>query len=120
MPAGGPGSAAATWRRASAFFVDVALAALVAGLFTLPDWPRNWSLLVWVLITVIPVSFAGFTPGMALLRIWVARVDGKMMVGPLRALLRCALTALIIPTLTWNVDGRAWHDRLSGTVVLRR
>lgn len=120
MPETGPGSAAPTWRRAAAFFLDLILAALVAALFTYPDLPRNWSLLAWAVITVVPVSFAGATPGMAVLRIWVARVDGRTMVGVPRALVRCALTALVIPALIQNVDGRAWHDRLTSTLVLRR
>ena len=38
----------------------------------------------------------------------------------LRAILRCVLTALVIPAVVWNFDGRSWHDRWSGTVVLRR
>lgn len=120
MPESGSGSAAPTWRRAAAFFLDLLLAALVAGLFTYPDLPRNWSLLAWILLTVIPVSFVGATPGMVMLGVWVARLDGRTMVGLWRAVLRCALTAVLIPPMVQNVDGRAWHDRLTATVVLRR
>ncbi|WP_433871967.1 hypothetical protein [Saccharopolyspora sp. CA-218241] len=53
-------------------------------------------------------------------RIWVARVDGRSMVGPVRAVLRCALTLVIIPAVVWNFDGRSWHDRWTGTIVLQR
>ncbi|KAA5826722.1 RDD family protein [Saccharopolyspora hirsuta] len=120
LPERGPGSAAPVGRRLGAFLIDIVLAALVAALFTMPDYPGNWSLVAWAVITVVPVSFFGATPGMAALRIWVARVDGAVMVGPLRAALRCVLTFLIIPAVMWNFDGRSWHDRLSGTIVLRR
>lgn len=96
------------------------MAALVASLFTAPEPPGNWSLLAWVLITVVPVSFFGFTPGMAVAGIWVARLDGATVVGVPRALLRCLLTLLLVPAVLWNLDGRSWHDRLTGTVVLRR
>ncbi|WP_170206365.1 RDD family protein [Halopolyspora algeriensis] len=116
----GPGSAAPTGRRALGFFLDVGMAALVASLFTAPEPPGNWSLLAWVLITVVPVSFFGFTPGMAVAGIWVARLDGATVVGVPRALLRCLLTLLLVPAVLWNLDGRSWHDRLTGTVVLRR
>jgi hypothetical protein len=27
---------------------------------------------------------------------------------------------VIIPAVVWNRDGRSWHDRATGTVVLRR
>ncbi|PRW64971.1 hypothetical protein CEP50_00025 [Actinopolyspora mortivallis] len=111
---------APTGRRAVGFLLDIVLAALVAGLFTAPDLPGNWSLLSWALITVLPVAFFGFTPGMAVAGIWVARVDGSSLVGLPRALLRCVLTAVLVPAVLWNTDGRSWHDRLSGTVVLRR
>nr|WP_179725388.1 RDD family protein [Saccharopolyspora hordei] len=120
LPERGPGSAAPAGRRLGAFLIDIVLAALVAALFTMPDYPENWSLVAWAAITVIPVSFFGATPGMVALGIWVARVDGATMVGPWRALVRCVLTALIIPAVVWNFDNRSWHDRLTGTIVLRR
>lgn len=120
MPETGPGSAAPMWRRAAAFFLDLVLAALVAALFTFPELPRNWSMLAWTVITVLPVAIAGTTPGMAITRIWVARMDARPMVGVWRALVRCALTTVIIPPLVQNSDGRGWHDQLTGTIVLRR
>ncbi len=120
LPADGPGSAAPPGKRLLAFVIDILLAALITGAFTAPKFPGDWSLLTWFLITVIPVAFFGFTPGMAVVRIWVARIDGTTMVGLPRAVLRCGLTLLIIPAVMWNFDGRSWHDRLTGTVVLRR
>lgn len=120
FPESGPGSAAPTGRRALAFLIDIVLAGLVAGLITAPDLPGNTSLVVWAVVTVVPVSFFGFTPGMAAMRIWVARLDGTTMVGVPRALARCVLTMVLVPAVLWNMDGRSWHDRLTGTAVLRR
>ncbi|WP_406692242.1 RDD family protein [Saccharopolyspora sp. ID03-671] len=120
LPESGPGSAAPLGKRLLAFVVDLVLAALITAAFTAPAYPGDWSLLTWLIITVVPVSFFGATPGMALAKIWVARVDSTSMVGPLRALMRGLLTVLIIPAVIWNFDGRSWHDRLSGTLVLRR
>jgi uncharacterized RDD family membrane protein YckC len=120
LPESGPGSAAPPGKRLLAFVIDILLAPLITAVFTAPDFPGDWSLLTWFLITVIPVTFFGFTPGMAVMRIWVARIDGATMVGPVRAALRWALTLLIIPAVVWNFDGRSWHDRLTATIVLRR
>jgi len=78
-----------------------------------------WSGVVWAIVTVIPVSFFGFTPGMGMLGIRVARLDGAAMVGPWRALVRTVLTFLIIPAAVRNIDGRSWLDRLTRTVVVR-
>lgn len=119
LPESGVGSAAPLGRRAGAFFLDIVLSALVAGLFTVPEPPRLWSLPVWALITVIPVSFLGFTPGMAVTGIWVTRLRRPGMVGVWRALVRCVLTFVLVPVVLWDLDGRAWHDRLTGTVVVR-
>lgn len=120
LPVSGSGSAARVGRRAMGFLLDIGLAAVIAAAFTAPEFPGNWSLLVWAIITVVPVSFFGASPGMMIAGTWVARTDGATMVGPLRAMLRCVLTALIVPAVVWNFDNRSWHDRISGTIVLHR
>jgi len=74
---------------------------------------------LWALITVVPVCLFGFTPGMAVTGIRVARLDGASMVGVWRAFVRTALTFVIIPAAVRNADGRSWLDRLTGTVVVR-
>ena len=119
LPESGPGSIPSTARRAVAMLIDCVTAGLIAGLFTMPDLPRNWSLLSWFLIGVIAVSFFGFTPGMFAMGVRVARLDGSAMVGVPRAVLRTFLVALIIPVVIWDADYRGLHDRLVGTVVVR-
>ncbi|GAA3889131.1 RDD family protein [Saccharothrix violaceirubra] len=119
LPKDGPGSVASTGRRAFAIIVDFALAAGVAGLFTYPDLPRNWSLLAWFAITTVAVAFFGFTPGHALFGLRVARIDGVALVGVPRAALRTALIFPIIPAVVWDADGRCLHDKAARTVVIR-
>ncbi|MCP2167891.1 RDD family protein [Goodfellowiella coeruleoviolacea] len=119
LPESGPGSVSSTGRRAWALLIDVFLAAGVAGLFTYPELPRNWSLLAWFVITVVAVAFFGFTPGMAALGLRVARIDNKVMVGLPHAVLRAVLVGLIIPAVVWDADNRGLHDKACRTVVLR-
>lgn len=119
LPRSGPGAIAPTGRRAFAILVDFALAAGVAGLFTYPDLPRNWSLLAWFMITITAVAFFGFTPGHALFGLRVARIDGAPMVGLPRAVLRTALIFPIVPAVIWDADGRCLHDKATSTVVIR-
>lgn len=127
LPKSGPGSVAGSGRRLLALLIDLLWAALLTSLFVLPDYSdvalmqeyNLWSLAAWALITVIPVTVFGSTPGMAGIGLHVARLDGSKMVGLSRALLRAGLTFLIIPAAVRNDDGRGWHDRLTGTVVLR-
>lgn len=127
LPESGPRSVAGGGSRLLALVLDLVLASLVTSLFIHPEWQNPqvmenynlWSGVVWAVLTLVPVSFSGFTPGMAVTGIRVARLDGGAIVGLWRAVVRAALTCLIIPAVVRNVDGRSWLDRLTGTVVVR-
>lgn len=114
-------------RRLLALILDLLAASLLTSLFIQPQFDapavmrefNTFASCVWVLITVVPVAFFGFTPGMAGCGIRVGRLDGAAFVGVWRAVVRCALTFVIIPAAVRNVDNRGWHDRLTGTVVVR-
>ena len=109
----GPGPVAPFGPRLGAFLVDVVASALVAGLFTAPELPRNRSLLVFA------VMYFGRTPGMYLARLAVVRVDRPAPIGLWRALVRTIGVILVIPALLRDRDGRALHDRLTQTSVVR-
>lgn len=119
LPEAGPGSVAPLSRRGFAFLLDILVSAVIAGLFTAPELPRNWSVLAWFLLTVVPTAVFGATAGMTALGIRVARCDGAPMVGVPRALLRTGLLFLIVPAVVTDGDVRGLHDRAVGTVVLR-
>ena len=127
LPESGPGSVAGGGVRLVALLIDLVLASLVTSLFLRPNLQDTalmqtynlWSGAVWLIITALPVAFFGFTPGMAVLGIRVARLDGATMVNPWRALVRGALTCLILPAVIRNQDGRSWLDRATATVVVR-
>lgn len=119
LPPDGPGSIAPAGRRFGGFAVDAVLSGLVAGLFTAPDLPRNWSLLVFVLEYVVFTVAFGQTPGMRLVGLRVIRVDRAARIDLLRGLIRTLLLALLIPALIWNADTRGLHDQVSQTAVVR-
>ncbi|WP_028932784.1 RDD family protein [Pseudonocardia spinosispora] len=119
LPEEGPDSVAGFGRRTLGFVVDILLSGGLAALFTLPEPPGNWSLLVWALLTVVPTAAFGVTPGMALLGMRVARLGDATFVGVPRALLRTALLFFVLPALITNADGRGLHDRATATVVIR-
>ncbi len=118
LPQSGVGSAAGMGVRTAAFALDLALSFLIALLFTRPELPKNWSLLVWAVMTVVAVGSFGFTPGQAISGLRVAPMDGRSLVGPW-ALPRTALVFLIVPVLITDADGRGLHDRFCRTVVVR-
>jgi uncharacterized RDD family membrane protein YckC len=119
LPAEGAGSVAGYGRRVAAFALDLLLSSLVASLFTAPRLPENWSVLAWVVLTVVPTAAFGMTPGMTLLGLRVARLDGRAFVGIPRALVRTVLLFLVVPAVVTNADRRGFHDRAAGVVVLR-
>ena len=123
LPESGLGSVASIGARVGAFLIDIVLSALVAWWITAPEAPRNTSLLVWAVMTVVTVALFGITPGQAALGIRVVPLDPdnsrmRSFVG-LWAIPRTALIFLIVPPLLLDANGRGLHDRLCRTVVLR-
>jgi uncharacterized RDD family membrane protein YckC len=127
LPESGVGSAASGGARLLGLVVDLVIAALVTAVFLRPSLQdpvamqnfNLWSGGVWAAISVVSAGLFGFTPGMGVVGVRVARLDGGALVGPLRALVRAALTFVIIPAAVRNADGRSGLDRLTGTVVIR-
>jgi hypothetical protein len=118
LPAEGPGRLAGWNPRAGAFLVDAIGAALVAGLFTAPDLPGNWSLLSFAVVTAGTLMVFGQTPGMRLLGLRLAHPRPGARLAPWRAVVRTALLCLLVPALLVDADGRGLHDRLTGTAVV--
>jgi uncharacterized RDD family membrane protein YckC len=119
LPADGAGSLATFSSRIGAFLVDAIAAALIAGLFTAPSLPGNWSLLPFGLVTVVTLVAFGQTPGMRLLGLRLAHPRPGQRLAPWRAVVRTALLCLLVPALLVDSDGRGLHDRLTDTAVVR-
>ncbi|HTM85618.1 MAG TPA: RDD family protein, partial [Mycobacterium sp.] len=75
---------------------------------------------IWLVLGAVSVRLYGFTPGQIVLGLRVASVDQRLHVGLGRAVARGVLIALVIPALFTDGDGRGFHDRLTGTAVVRR
>jgi uncharacterized RDD family membrane protein YckC len=41
-------------------------------------------------------------------------------IGPLRPIIRTVALALLIPAVIWDKDQRGFHDKMAGTVLVRR
>jgi uncharacterized RDD family membrane protein YckC len=119
LPTDGPGSLAGFGQRAVAFLLDALAAALIAGLVTAPELPRNWSLLSFGLVTVVFLVLTGQTPGMRLLGLRLAHPRPGERLALWRAVVRTALLMLLLPALVVDGNGRGLHDRLTDTAVVR-
>jgi uncharacterized RDD family membrane protein YckC len=119
LPAEGPGSLAPFGTRIGAFLVDAVGAALIAGLFTAPELPGNWSLATFAALTVVTLVAFGQTPGMRLLGLRLAHPHPGKRLAPWRGVVRTALLLLLVPALVVDANGRGLHDRLTDTAVVR-
>jgi uncharacterized RDD family membrane protein YckC len=133
LPESGARSPASYGRRLIALIIDGVLCVLVAGLVARP---QQWSSLVLIVEYTFFVGLFGETPGMRLLRLRCVRVDtvtGEAVrrdldrgpdrpvgqpLGPGRALARAVLLSLVLPAVVTDADGRGWHDRAAGSVVI--
>ena len=119
LPAEGPGSLASFQSRVGAFLIDAVASFFVAGLFTAPHLPRNWSLVAFVAVTLLSLVAFGQTPGMRLLGLRLAHPRPGQRLAVWRAVVRTALLCLLVPALLVDADGRGLHDRLTDTAVVR-
>jgi len=119
LPDSGPGSIAQAAPRLGAFLIDVVASGLVAGLFTAPELPRNRSLLVFAVAYFAFTLLVQQTLGMKLLGMRVVRVDAPVSVGAWRAGVRTLGVMLLVPAILRDRSGRAVHDRLTQTAVVR-
>ena len=123
MPQRGPGSLARIGRRAFAILVDWLICNVIAvGLlhYRLGDGGNGpfKPLAVFVVMNLLLVATLGSTIGHRLLGLRVVRLGGAA-AGPLAALIRTILLALVIPAVIWDRDTRGFHDKLAGTVLVR-
>ncbi|MFB0632026.1 RDD family protein [Streptomyces sp. AB3(2024)] len=121
LPRSGPGSVARFGRRLGAVLIDWLGCQLIAyGLITHGNLQAagNWTLGLFVVLSILTVGTVGFTPGKRILGLRVIGQDGGRL-GVLRVVVRTLLLALVIPALVWDRDGRGLHDRLAGAVQVR-
>lgn len=80
------------------------------AMLTLAIFAIQITLLQWLMGS----SFGQRITGCAVMSV----VGGRA--GVLRLALRTALICLVIPPVVWDRDGRGLHDRIAGTVCVRR
>jgi uncharacterized RDD family membrane protein YckC len=117
LPESGPRSIARFGRRLAAFAIDIAIAALISyAFFDYGRWPSFWT---FVVVQVLFLALASGSIGHLLLGMRVVPVTGGW-IGPWRPIVRTLLLSIIIPAVIWDRDKRGMHDRVAGTVLVRR
>lgn len=122
FPQEGPGSLVGSGRRIAALLVDWVMAVGVASLITgdfFDGMTSTVTLMVWFAVGVVTVALFNFTPGQFVLGLQVARIEGPIRVGFVRALGRQALLVFVIPATITDIDGRGMQDRATGTLLVK-
>jgi len=121
LPRSGPRSVAGVARRLGSLMIDWVIAALIA-LAVFGD--KNQASVQYLTLAIFAVeiwlltALTGFTVGKRLLRMRVARLDGRP-VGFYRSFIRTILFLLVVPPLVLDADLRGLHDKAAGTIVIR-
>jgi len=128
LPETGPRSIARAGRRILAIIVDWTIATSISVVFftegetvldRLGASNATATILAFAVLQVAFISTAGGSLGHLALGLRVVPLTPTW-VGVLRPLGRTALLCLFIPAVIWDRDQRGMHDRLVGTVLVRR
>jgi hypothetical protein len=117
LPESGPRSVGRIGRRIGALAIDGAIADLIAfAFFGYDTWAilATLAILQIVFITLLSGSIGHIIVGLRVVPLtpgWI---------GVWRPALRTVLLCIVIPALIWDRDQRGLHDRIAGTVLVRR
>jgi uncharacterized RDD family membrane protein YckC len=122
LPAEGPHSVGRVGRRILALIVDwfiaLGLTCLIWG-YTLLNYDGFVVLAVFVGLQFLALSAFGASIGHRLLGLRLISLTGGR-AGLWRPLVRSVLLGLAVPALVWDSDQRGFHDKIAGTVLIRR
>jgi uncharacterized RDD family membrane protein YckC len=117
LPQSGPRSVARPGRRIAALAIDFALAGLLSAVFF--EYNGVASTLIFAATQVVFITLLAGGIGHLLVGVRVVPVRGGW-IGWWRPLVRTLLLCAVIPPLVWDTDQRGLHDKLAGTVLVRR
>jgi len=122
LPRTGPHSVGRVGRRIAALVIDwaiaVGLACLIWG-YTLLDYDGFVVLGVFVVLQAVQLAALGGSVGHRLLGLRLITITGNR-AGLWRPVVRSVLLGLAVPALVWDSDQRGFHDKIAGTVLIRR
>ena len=117
LPQSGPRSVGRLGRRLAALAIDWACAVLISVAFF--SYDPLATLGVFAVVQIVFLLTAGGSPGHLLLGLRVVPVAGGYL-GWWRPFARTILLCLLIPAVIWDRDQRGLHDRLIGSILVRR
>jgi uncharacterized RDD family membrane protein YckC len=117
LPEAGPRSVARLGRRIGAIAIDWAIAALISWAFF--SYNGGATLAIFAIEQVLFVALLSGSIGHLILGMRVVPISTGW-VGVWRPAVRAVLLCLVIPAVIWDRDQRGLHDKIAGTVLVRR
>jgi uncharacterized RDD family membrane protein YckC len=129
LPERGSRSVARPGRRILALVLDWAIASALSAVFFPPapeEGVEAWTasnpfatLGIFAVLQVLFIATAGGSIGHLVFGMRVVPLNPAW-VGVVKPIARTALLCLAVPALIWDRDQRGMHDRLVGTILVRR
>ena len=117
LPESGARSVGRLGRRLGALVIDWGTAVIVSvAFFQYNAWA---TLAIFAIVQVVFLLTANGSIGHLIFGLRVVPLAGGYL-GAWRPFARTALLCLVIPAVIWDRDQRGMHDRLIGTVLVRR
>ena len=96
------------------------VAALSGGIYKMSPNSSLYVLAIFFLEVWILIALQGATLGHRLFGMKVIRFEDGGAISLSQALIRTVLLVLVVTAVTFDVNGRGIHERLSGSVLTRR
>jgi uncharacterized RDD family membrane protein YckC len=117
LPETGPRSIARFGRRLGAIAIDWALAVILSiAFFHYDPWA---TLAIFAVEQVLFIALLSGSVGQLILGMRVVPLKTGW-VGVWRPAVRTVLLCLVIPAVIWDKDQRGLHDKVAGTVLVRK
>jgi uncharacterized RDD family membrane protein YckC len=117
LPESGPRSVGRPGRRIAALAIDFAIAALLSAVFF--QYTGLASTLIFAVTQIVFITLVAGGIGHLLVGLRVVPLAGGW-IGWWRPIVRTLLLCAVIPPLIWDADQRGLHDKIAGTVLVRR
>jgi hypothetical protein len=117
LPMEGPRSTPTYLRRVAGLGLDWAIAVGISMLFF--EYNGLWTLAIFIILQMVGGLLLAGSPGHLLTGMRIAPIRGGAL-GVLPPLIRPLLVALVIPAVMVDEDQRGVHDRMVGTILVRR
>ena len=117
LPESGARSVARLGRRIGAIAIDWAIAVLISVAFF--HYNSAATLAVFAILQILFIALLSGSIGHLILGMRVVPLVSGW-IGVWRPAVRTVLLCIVIPAVIWDSDQRGLHDKLAGTVLVRR